>query len=402
MACPRVVFGACLDTDVHLCVSQAPRHSWFVVAVQDDDWLDSADRYKELPGTPPTHPVPVPPAAKRKRTQRPQEPVKRTKRADASTNGTHAHASKDPHPLKRSCDSNGATKSPAVPLHSAAVSESGVQGAQLSAQQSFRKRGPNTASPAATNTTSAAHVQGAAALKSDADAAVSNEPDSAASVVTGAAQFSAPPGTDAHTQQLLPGQKRKGMRVVVKTLSPAKAMQPGNNNSLQESSSLKEGSASAAVSATAGPPISTASASEASASVAASGSGQNSLKRPAWPKTAAKNASSSLAPAGLRKRSEIERRLEQLVGAGAHRMLRVEAVKEFVRLFNMCDISPPTQRDDDAWVAAVPVMVRYLLLPCYSSPSWWLCWIGGHVDILFHCAAYTTVHVLVQWYMLST
>jgi hypothetical protein len=48
---------------------------------------------------------------------------------------------------------------------------------------------------------------------------------------------------------------------------------------------------------------------------------------------------------GGRKRSEVDRRLDLCV-VGRERRLKVDMVGDFVRLFNMCDISPPNREDD--------------------------------------------------------
>jgi hypothetical protein len=321
--------------------------------------LDSEDRYNELPCSPPTNVPSVPASAKRKRTQRSNAPSRR-KRTDTKDSQPSSNPPKQKRPQDSSgANSNGARKPPVPAVQSGLVSASRVQDTQLLAQPNLSKGGNSDASPRVSNTCPAVQAGTVtAALKSDADAAFSNEPDSAASVATGVL-FAAPPGTETRSQGQVPEQKRKRVRVL-KTLSPAKALQPGvatnnNNGHVQESSSLKE----AMTPATARPPLSTAS--EASASMAASVPG-NSLKRPAWPKSAAKHATASLPVPGGRKRSEVERRLECLVALGQHKVLRLDAVQDFVRLFNMCDISPPTQRDDDAHVAAGPSMVSCCLV----------------------------------------
>lgn len=54
-----------------------------------------------------------------------------------------------------------------------------------------------------------------------------------------------------------------------------------------------------------------------------------------------------------RRRSELERRLDQML-AGSDRVLAKDSIKDFVRLFNMCDISPPA-REDDPRAANAPV-----------------------------------------------
>lgn len=59
--------------------------------------------------------------------------------------------------------------------------------------------------------------------------------------------------------------------------------------------------------------------------------------------------------AAARRRSEVDRRLDLCV-AGRDRRLRQEAIPDFVRLFNMCDIGPPAKEDDPR---AANAMVRF-------------------------------------------
>lgn len=69
-----------------------------------------------------------------------------------------------------------------------------------------------------------------------------------------------------------------------------------------------------------------------------------------------------------RRRSELERRLDQML-AGSERVLAKDSIKDFVRLFNMCDISPPAREDDPrAANAQVRPPCRYRAAPRVPRP----------------------------------
>ena len=74
-------------------------------------------------------------------------------------------------------------------------------------------------------------------------------------------------------------------------------------------------------------------------------------ERPAWPRAGGRTVGSGSTSGrdgnagGGRRRSEVDRRLD-LLASGRDRRLRLDCLPDFLRLFNMCDLSPPNGDDD--------------------------------------------------------